>query len=202
VKKDYGALRKTAGEFTTDSTTTVAFQACESIVAKTNEWLKSEEVRISSRLKEASVELKEAVKPVAARHVKWEERIAFKIDELRKQGLSGNLTQLSQLVAQRSQLTTEINKLAAQQAQLIETRKRRAELLTQLSGVRATLSSRRRSQVSAINQAFKTTLRDYSVYLRYVPGGINTDFVGLVSEVMEGSFMQEKDIEKLCADRP
>ncbi len=199
VKKDYNALRKTAGEFTTDATTAAAFQGCESIGAKTNEWLRSEEERITSTLKGAAAELREVVRPVPGRHVKWEERIALKIDELRKQGLSGNLAQLSQLVAQRGQLTAEITKLAAQQERLTETRNRRAQLLTQLAGVRATLSLRRRSQVSAINGVFKTTIRDYSVYLRYVPGGLNTDFVGLLSDVMQGSFMQDKDIEKLCA---
>jgi len=199
VKNDYRELRKNAGDFTADPTITAAFQVCEEILAETNEWLRLEELRISGRLKEASAKLKEAIKLVPGRHVKWEERMAVKIDELRKQGLSGNLTQLSQLVAQRSQLTAEINKLAAQQAQLIAARRRREQLLAELSDVRATLSSRRRSQVSAINQTFKTTLRDYSVYLRYVSGGINTDFVGLVAEVMEGSFMQDKDIEKLCA---
>lgn len=199
VKKDYNTLRQTAGEFTTDTTTAAAFQVCESIIDKTNAWLKSEEERITNTLKAAAAELREAVKPVPGRHAKWEERIAIKIDELRKQGLSGNLAQLSQLIAQRGQLTADITKLAAQQERLAETRQRRSELLTKLATVRAVLSSRRRAQVTAINETFKRTIRDYSVYLRYVPGGINTDFVGLVSDVMQGSFMQDKDIERLCA---
>lgn len=177
VKKDYNTLRQTAGEFTTDTTTAAAFQVCESIIDKTNAWLKSEEERITNTLKAAAAELREAVKPVPGRHAKWEERIAIKIDELRKQGLSGNLAQLSQLIAQRGQLTADITKLAAQQERLAETRQRRSELLTKLATVRAVLSSRRRAQVTAINETFKRTIRDYSVYLRYVPGGINTDFV-------------------------
>ncbi|MBE3065029.1 MAG: AAA family ATPase, partial [Spirochaetes bacterium] len=199
VKKDYNTLRHTAGEFTTDTITTAAFQICEEAIARTNDWLKTEEERIGKTLKTAGVELREALKAVPDRHAKWEERIALKIDELRKQGLSGNVAQLSQLVAQRGHLTADITKLAGQQERLAETRSRRTTLLEQLSVVRATLSSRRRSQVSGINETFKATIRDYSVYLRYVPGGLNADFVNLLTEVMHGSFMQDKDIERLCA---
>ena len=64
--------------------------------------------------------------------------------------------------------------------------------------MRQDLSARRKAQVAVINAAFKRTIDDYLVYLFYEAGGINTDFIPLVSEVMSGSFMQDKDIARLC----
>ena len=198
LKRDYKALRKTAGEFTTDTTTAAAFASAEGVVNELNTWLVEEEKRIDARLSSAASALTNALKPVAGRHQKWDERISTKIDELRKQGLSGNIAQLSALVAQRKQLTIDLTKLNAQKPQLEAARAKRAELLKILSTVRETLTTRRKAQVAEINAAFKKTIDDYSVYLFYRAGGIKADFVRLVSEVMSGSFMQDKDMEKLC----
>jgi energy-coupling factor transporter ATP-binding protein EcfA2 len=198
LKRDYKALRQTAGEFTTDTTTTAAFVSAEGVVNELNAWLVEEEKRIDVRLSSAASALTNALSPVAGRHQRWEERISTKIDELRKKGLSGNIAQLSALVAQRKQLTIDLTKLNAQKPQLERARAERTELLKRLTTIRETLTDRRKAQVAEINAAFKKTIDDYSVYLFYRLGGIKADFVGLVSEVMSGSFMQDKDIEKLC----
>ena len=198
VKKDYEQLRQTAGEFTTDTATAAAFKAADNAVAELNKWLADEEQTISTRLRSTAVAITTALKAVPPRHMKWEERIAAKIDDLRKQGLSGNLAQLSQLITQRKQLTADLTKLTSQKQQLTTARAKRAELIETLSTVRRTLTSRRKAQVAAINAAFKKTIDDYSIYLHYQGGGINTTFISLVSEVMSGSFMQDRDIEKLC----
>lgn len=198
LKRDYKALRKTAGDFTTDTTTAAAFASAEGVIADLNAWLVEEEKRIDARLALAARALTNALKPVPGRHQKWDERISAKIDELRRQGLSGNLAQLSALVAQRRQLTSDLTKRNAQKSQLAGARAKRSDLLKKLAAVRDTLTSRRKAQVAEINSAFKKTIDDYSVYLFYRAGGIKAEFVQLVSEVMSGSFMQDKDIEKLC----
>ena len=199
MKRDYGQLRKTAGEFTTDTATAVAFKAAADAINELNKWLLEEAKTINASLRAAAVTITKALKPVPPRHVKWEERIATKIDELRKQGLSGNLAQLSQLITQRKQVTADLTKLNSQKQQLLGVRARRADLIQKLTAIRQTLTTRRKAQVATINSAFKKTIDDYSIYLYYQAGGINTNFVPLVSEVMSGSFMQDKDIEKLCA---
>jgi hypothetical protein len=198
MKRDYGQLRGEAGEFTSDSSTGAAFQACQNSIGELNAWLVEEEKRLNAKLSSTATSITQALKAVPARHVKWEERIAAKIDGLRKQGLSGNLAQLSQLIAKRKQLTADLTKLKSQQKQLTAVRKQRALLIDRLVAVRQTLTSRRKAQVATINAAFKRTIEDYSVYLFYRAGGINTDFIALVSSVMSGSFMQDKDIEALC----
>jgi hypothetical protein len=105
---------------------------------------------------------------------------------------------LSQLIDQRRQVTADLTKLTSQRQQLLGARGKRADLIQKLSTTRQTLTTRRKAQVADINSAFKRTIDDYSVYLFYKAGGVNTSFVSLVSEVMSGSFMQDKDIEKLC----
>ncbi|GMV23485.1 MAG: hypothetical protein AMXMBFR57_34340 [Acidimicrobiia bacterium] len=199
AKRDYAALRDTAGEFTDDSATSTAFRAAEAVINTLNAWLEEEQKRINERLAAASADLTNALTPIPGRHAKWEERIAAKIDELRKQGLSGSIAQLSSLITQRKQLTADLTRLNAQRPQLAGARTKRTDLIDKLSKVRNTLTARRKAQVSKINAAFKATIDDYSVYLFYKPGGIRGEFVALVAEVMNGSFMQEKDIEKLCA---
>lgn len=198
LKKDFAALREPAGDFTTDPTTVAAFQEGDTVIARVNAWLKTEESKINETLKQQAKALRAALTAVPERHAKWEQRMATKIADLRKQGLSGNVSQLSQLIAQRTQLTTALTKLDAQSERLAEARSRRAELLQKLTGARTTLSSRRRAHVSAINETFKRTIHDYFVYLRYDKAGVCGGFISLVGEVMNGSFMQDKDIERMC----
>ncbi len=202
LKRDYQSLRRTAGEFTPDPTTAAAFAAAEGVVNDLNAWLAEEEKRIGARLGSAASSLTNALTPVAERHVKWDARISAKLDELRDKGLSGSIAQLSSLIAQRKQLTGDLTKLKAKKPQLTAAREKRAELIMKLSTVRDTLTTRRKAQVAEINAAFKKTIDDYSVYLFYRRGGIKADFVRLVSDVMSGSFMQDKDIEKLCTSVP
>jgi AAA domain, putative AbiEii toxin, Type IV TA system len=198
LKKSFTALREPAGDFTSDTTTVAAFEETEKIIARVNALLKAEESKINDALKQYAKDIRAALKPVPDRHAKWEQRMSAKIAELRRQGLSGNVSQLNQLIAQRSQLTTALIKLDAQRERLAETQTRRAELLRKLTEARTTLSSRRRAHVSAINETFKRTIHDYSVYLRYDKAGICEDFVALMGELMNGSFMQDKDIERMC----
>ncbi|HEY2434322.1 MAG TPA: hypothetical protein VGI12_16725, partial [Vicinamibacterales bacterium] len=194
AKRDYSELRNAAGDFTNDSGTAAAFSAAEGVIKDLNAWLVEEEKLINARLTSAAIDLANALTPIPPRHAKWEERIAAKIDGLRKQGLSGSIAQLSALIAQRKQLTADLTRLNSQKPQLVGARTKRAELIEKLSKVRNTLTARRKGQVSKINDAFKETIDDYAVYLFYRPGGIRGKFVALVSEVLTGSFMQEKDI--------
>jgi hypothetical protein len=199
IKRDYEQLRRAAGEFTSDAVTLAAFEAAGNAIGGLNEWLRNEERVIAAKLEEAAAEITQALGSAPARHVRWEERIAAKIESLRKEGLSGNLAQLGQLINQRKQLTLDLARLNAKNQQLRVARAKRAELIERLKSTRETLTTRRKAQLAAINAAFKKTITDYSVYLHYRSGGINGDFVRLVAEVMSGSFMQDRDIEGLCA---
>lgn len=198
LKKRFAALREPAGDFTSDTTTVAAFEESGKIIERVNALLKAEEAKLNEALRQHAKELRAALKPVPDRHVKWEQRVSAKIAELRKQGLSGNVSQLNQLIALRTQLTTALTKLDSQRERLAETQTRRTELLRKLSEARTTLSSRRRAHVAAINETFKRTIYDYSVFLRYDTAGICEEFIALMSELMNGSFMQDKDIERLC----
>src|SRR5690606_39010968 len=80
LKRDYGSLRRTAGEFTPDTTTAAAFAAAEGVVNDLNAWLAEEEKHIGARLSSAASSLTNALTPVAERHLKWDARISAKLD--------------------------------------------------------------------------------------------------------------------------
>lgn len=198
LRKDYNTLRKAVGEFTSNKIVVDAFQNAQDILDSANQWLDEEAKRISTQLNAAAAKLREALKPIPGQHARWDERIKEKLAELRAQGLSGNLVQLTQLVEERKQLAADVAKLTDQQPALEQARTSRKDLLNVLTAVRREIADRRRAQLQTINRSFKQTIRDYAVVVYYEPSGILAAFSGLVDEVMHGSWMPEAEIKSVC----
>jgi hypothetical protein len=198
LKKDYATLRGASGEFTSNATVSNAFAQVQAIMNATNHWLAEEAKKITAELQASALKLREALKPIPAQHARWNERISQKLAELRAQGLSGNLTQLTQLVQERNQLGADVARLTEQHTALEQARALRRDLLGALADTRRQKSDRRRAQLQTINVSFKRTLGDYTVVVLYQPAGITGAFEALVNQVMHGSWMPETEINKLC----
>lgn len=198
AKKDFDALRSSVGAVTGDAECEAAFQAAKEVVGAANQWIKEQQDTFNLGLKGFGSTLRQTVGPVPQRHSAWDDEIAKKSEQLRAQGLSGGLAQLNRLLELKATHIKTIARLTEQQPTLVAARLRRAELLAALAAVRNEVAERRKGQVHTINQSFKETIEDYSIYLFYEPSGICDEFLATVLDVMQGTYFQQKPAEKLC----
>jgi DNA repair exonuclease SbcCD ATPase subunit len=106
--------------------------------------------------------------------------------------------ELTSLIAQRTRLSTEIMRVTKQLPQLSNLRKRRTELIKQLDEVRTEVMTRRKAQLSEINENLRATVRDFSIYLYYRSEGIIEEFTELILDVMQGTYFQEESARAFC----
>jgi hypothetical protein len=186
------------GVMTGDLECEKAFAAASSLLDSANAWIADQQIAFNSGLKSFAGQLRETIKPVPARHVAWDEQIQAKSEQLRAQGLSGGIAQLNKLIQDKSSHIETIARLTEQQPTLLAARVRRGELLGELNAVRDETSERRKSQLQSVNQSFKETIEDYSIFLYYEPAGICDEFLVTVLDVMQGTHFPQKSAEQLC----
>jgi hypothetical protein len=198
AKKDFAALRTAVGELTGDEGTTAAFKVAQETVEAINGWVDLQQTEFNAALAAWATAVRESVGGVPASHSKWDDEIANKTAQLQKQGLSGGIAQLSKLIEDRAKHVRNIATLTSQLAALQPIRERRQELLAELAAIREEMSTRRKGQIETINQSFKETIDDYSIYLYYDSEGLCEQFIKVLLEAMQGTFFQEKAAQQFC----
>ena len=198
AKRDYDSLLISVGTLSADPQCANAFQNAKDTVLAANAWIDDQNHSFNMHLKTFALTLRHALEPIPLRHSQWNETISTKTSQLQAQGLSGGIAQLNKLMEQRGTHVEMIAKLSAQQPTLLEVRDRRDQLLAELNAVRDELSQRRKSQLQMINQSFKETIDDYSIFLYYDSTGICSEFIAKILEAMQGTFFQQKSAESLC----
>ena len=196
--RDYDSLKSSVGELTKVGKCQPYLDKCRDIIKSANEVLSEYEQNLNRDLAGKAKDLSAAIGGIRALHTDFERRISEKLTDLRTQGLSGSVDQLNQIIAQRTKLSAELNKINNQQPRLVQLRNKRAELLLDLEGIRAAILDRRRAQLTTINSNLRKTITDYSIVLLYDRAGITDAFKRLVLETMHGSFFQEDTAEQLC----
>ena len=196
--RDYDQLATTSGALTGDPNCARLFGKAKKTIEDANAFLNQQESAINKRLKELADELTRTVNELRTEHKRLDQGIADKKAELQKKGLSGSISELNTLIKQRSNLSQEINRINAQQAQLRDSKKKRKGLLTELQTTRDEMIRRRKNQLSAINKNLRKTIQDFSVNLYYDDSGILDEFVELVLRVMHGSHFQEEQARQFC----
>ena len=198
AKKDFDSLRTSVGTLTEDEGTIAVFKSAQDTVEAVNEWVGLQQKEFNEVLAAWASTLRDTIQGVPALHGKWDDEIAAKTSQLQKQGLSGGIAQLSKLIEDKAKHVRNIASLTTQLTALKPTRERRQQLLDDLTTIREEMSTRRRGQIETVNQSFKDTIDDYSIYLYYNPAGMCEQFLKVLLEAMQGTFFQEKTAQQFC----
>jgi ABC-type lipoprotein export system ATPase subunit len=103
------------------------------------------------------------------------------------------------LIQQKGVIQAEVMRIKNQQPELNQLRKQRTELLKRLEEIREQITTRRKAQLSTVNQNLRKVIEDYAVNLYYEPSGIVDEFKSLVLEVMHGTYFPEETARMFCA---
>lgn len=197
-KRNYQSLADAAGALTLDADSTVLLEHAKLLIEKANKIYDDTEAAANVQLATLADAMNKLLKKLALRHREMEQILSEKISDFQKQGLSGDLRGLNELIKQRATLTAEIGKVQNQQASLIQVRERRQQLLSDLTAVREELATRRKQQLNGINQNLRRTITDYSINLHYHASGMIDEFSRFVKDAMHGSYLQDQTIDQLC----
>ncbi len=197
-QRDYDELLAAAGGVTEEKECGALLGKAKGTIEAANSFLKSQESSINKSLKQFGQEMAQTLSNLAVQHKRLDQLVNQKIAGFQKQGLSGDIKGFNDLVRQRTTLSAEIARIKGQKTKLEELRKKRENLLANLSGVREAMMTRRKSQLKAINQNLRTTIEDYSINLYYDPSGVTDDFKEFVVSGMHGTYFQEEAATALC----
>ena len=198
-KRDYAGLATAAGALTGDPLCEPFFKKIRESLIAAAAFLDAEEAVINAELKKQSTDLNAAVAGLRLRHAAIEQQLNIKIAALQKQGLSGDLRGLNELVRQRTLLQGEISRIEGQAPQLAQLRNARQEFLASLATVRTERMDRRKGQLAVINKNLRQTIEDYAINLYYEPSGIIDEFLAIVTDAMRGTYFQEDTARQLCS---
>ena len=125
--------------------------------------------------------------------------VATKIAELRARGQATDLAGLNALLQQKTTLAREIAAIEQKSQERKQCRDERITLRQSLATIRTQMTDRRKAQLRGINANLKTTIRDYTVFVRYDDGGITAEFEQFMQQKMHGTYLQDNVIEYVCS---
>jgi predicted metal-dependent phosphoesterase TrpH len=197
--RDYDALATAAGTPTSDPDCKNQLNLAKQEIDEANNLLKAHEQQMRAELKRVGQKLAAALTTLRVRHTFIDRSIEEAVERLRKQGLAASINELNTLIRQRDLASAEVARITRQRSQLQELRDARANLLSELAGVRNEIASRRKGQCATINQNFGRSISDYFVALFYDRTGITDEFCDLILSKMHGSYLPEETVRLMCA---
>jgi len=197
--RDFDELKTSVGATTGNADADAALVKVKAIIENVNEYVKQSERDLKSKLTTGGNDILTALTELKNVHGTLDSALATKIAALRNKGLEESITELQNLIKQKTALTLEINKLATQNTQLVQVRKARREQLQELEQTRAEIAERRKNQLDSINQNLASTIEDYRVFIRYDPNGVIHEFKEFFLKEMHGSYFQDEAAEQFCS---
>lgn len=199
--RDFDELKASVGATTANADADTALLKVKTIIDNLNEYVKQSERDLKSKLRTGGNDILTALTELKKVHGTLDSALATKIAALRNKGLEESITELQNLIKQKTALTLEINKLATQNTQLVQVRKARKDQLQELEQTRAEIAERRKNQLDSINQNLASTIEDYRVFIRYDPNGVINEFKEFFLKEMHGSYFQDDAAEQFCVPK-
>jgi len=196
--RDFDELKASVGITTGNADADVALLKVRTIIDAVNEYVRVDERNLKTKLATAAQDILIALADLKKVHGTIDSSLAAKIAALKDKGLAESITELQNLITQKTALTLEINRLAAQNTQLVHVRKTRKDLLGELEQTRNEIAERRKSQLDSINRNLSSTIEDYRVFIRYEPNGVIHEFKEFFLKEMHGSYFQDDAAEQFC----
>jgi ABC-type histidine transport system ATPase subunit len=197
--RDFDELKASVGTTSGSADADSALLKIKGIIDGVNEYVKQAERELKTKLATAAKEILTALSELKKLHGTLDSGLAAKIAALKNKGLEESITELQNLIKQKTALTLEINKLTTQNMQLVQVRKTRKERLVELEQTRFEIAERRKQQLDSINQNLASTIEDYRVFLRYDPNGITHEFKEFFLQEMHGSYFQDEAAVQFCS---
>lgn len=197
--RDFDELKLSVGTTTGNADAETALLKIKATIESVNEYVMQAERDLKAKLTAAAKDILTALGELKKVHGTLDSGLAAKIAALKNKGLEESITELQNLIKQKTALTLEINKLTTQNTQLIQVRKARRDLLNELEQTRAEIAERRKLQLDSINQNLASTIEDYRVFLRYDPNGVTNEFVEFLLKEMHGTHFQDVAAVQFCA---
>jgi PHP family Zn ribbon phosphoesterase len=199
VKRDFDTLLETAGECTDDTASQKTIQDIKAAFEKSNQEITALETSLNSIAKTCASSLTKLATELKISHQRISGEIAAKIAELKAKGQATDLPGLQALLKQKTTLANEIATVERRTQERDELRKERTRLRTALAETRQSMTQRRKDQLKGINRNLSSTIKDYTVFVRYDDAGITDAFEGFMQSAMHGTYLQDTTIQAVCS---
>jgi len=146
---------------------------------------------LNALLRACAKELDRLVGDLKAAHQRISGDVALKLAELRARGLATDIPGLELLLREKTSLGREIAAVEQRANERTQAREERAKFRIRLKDVREQMTKRRKAQLRNINANLGTTIKDYTVFVRYDDAGITDEFEAFLQEKMHGTYLQD-----------
>ena len=198
LKKDLEQVLATAGTCTDDPTLIQTRALIGDVLVTNNAAIKQKELELNRLLKTCARELNRHTAELKSGHQRISGELAAKIADLKARGLATDIPGLDLLLRQKTSAGKDIAAVEQRGSELKQCRDERSGLRKQLANVRADMTARRKEQLKGINTNLGTTIRDYTIFLKYEGTGITTEFEDFLQAKMHGTYLQDNVIENIC----
>ena len=124
--------------------------------------------------------------------------IALKLADLKARGLATDIPGLEGLLRQKTAVAREIAMVEQRIDERQQCRDQRTKLRAELQKIRGEMTTRRKTQLKAINANLGATIRDYTIFVKYDDAGITAEFEAFMQAKMTGTYLQDNVIGNIC----
>jgi len=199
IQRNFDQILATAGACTADEASRKAIEEMKSVLDVNNVAVKKIELGLNATLKACAKELTRLAAVLKSSHQRMSGDVATKLADLRVRGLATDLLGLETLLRQKTSVAKEIATVEQRADELKQSREQRSKLRAELQQIREEMTERRKSQLRGINENLALTIRDYTVFVKYDPAGITSEFEEFMQAQMHGTYLQDDVIENVCS---
>lgn len=199
IYRDFDQIAAVAGVCTTDGESVAAMAAMKTEIDKTNVNLKAKEDEINEIVGASAKVLEKLANNLKLSHQRMSGDVAVKMAALKASGVATDIPGLEALLKQKTSIATEIAKTEQRATERTECRDERAKLRARLKTVRQEMTARRKAQLKSINANLGSTMKDYTIFVRYDDAGITAEFEAFLQERTTGIYLQDNLIQTMCS---
>ena len=200
IQRSFDKIVATAGTCTDDEVSKKALSAIRKALLDNNAAIKQKEKELNTLLKSCANGLRTLTGELKVNHQRMSGDVATKLADLKARGIATDIPGLELLLKQKTSVAKEIATVEQRAEELKQCRDQRIKLRSDLKDVRAEMTARRKSQLRGINANLGTTIKDYTIFVRYDDAGITTEFESFIQEKMHGTYLQSNLIQNLCSN--
>ena len=198
IYRDFDQITAVAGACTADAGSVAAMSAMEGEIKKTNAALKAKEDEINQIVRASAKVLEKLAGDLRTSHQRISGDVAVQIATLKSSGVATDIPGLESLLKQKTSTATEIAKTEQRATERTECKEERTKLRAMLKTVRQEMTARRKAQLKSINANLGSTMRDYTIFVRYDEAGITSEFEKFLRDKTTGIYLQDSVIETIC----
>jgi uncharacterized FlaG/YvyC family protein len=199
IQRSFDEIAATAGTCTADETSNRIMGEIEAELSRNNAVVKQKELELNTLLKACARELKKLAGELKVSHQRMSGEVATTLADLKARGVAIDTAGLELLLRQKTSGAREIAKIEQRTYERQQCREQRTKLRGELKEVREKMTTRRKEQLKGINANLASTIKDYTIFVKYDDAGITSDFELFMQEKMHGTYLQDDLIAQFCS---